>query len=156
MKESDRYISILWAALGLYLVFEGYRLKLGTFREPGPGFLIFCAGVSLSALSMALFFHTYFSKEDKKRVSWKGLQWPKVIKLMTSLLVYALVFKSMGFLVSTFLLLLFLFKGLEPQRWAIALVLSTTVIALCYLVFVVFLEFHFPEGILGIIFTGLR
>ena len=44
--------------------------------------------------------------------------------VMAALLLYALLLKGLGFIVSTFLLLLFLFKGLEPQKWRIALILA--------------------------------
>jgi hypothetical protein len=60
--------------------------------------------------------------------------------------------KGLGFIVSTFLLLLFLFKGLEPQKWRVALVLAAATTAVCYVVFGVFLELQFPPGILQKIF----
>ena len=51
---------------GLYITFEGYRLELGTFHNPKPGFLIFWARIFLSALSLALFIQTlFYSKEEK-------------------------------------------------------------------------------------------
>lgn len=75
---------------------------------------------------------------------------------MAALIAFALVFKWMGFLLSTFLLLLFLLKGLEPQRWRVALAVSIITIVLCYLVFGVFLEFRFPAGILEKIVGQLR
>ena len=156
MKKNDRYISIILIVLGLYIAFEGYRLKLGTFHEPKPGFLIFWAGIALSGLSLALFIQTFLSGKDEKRTLWKGIQWIKVVKLMAALIAFALVFKWMGFLLSTFLLLLFLLKGLEPQRWRVALAICIITIVLCYLVFGVFLEFRFPAGILEKIVDQLR
>ncbi len=39
MEKSDRYTSLIYAAIGLYIAVEGYRLELGTLRAPKPGIL---------------------------------------------------------------------------------------------------------------------
>lgn len=148
MKKEDRYTSLIWATLGLYISFEGYRLELGTFHEPKPGFLIFWAGILLSMLGMVLFIQTFLYSGEEKKPLWKEVQWPKGIALMISLFVYALTFRWLGFILSTFFLLLFLFKGLEFMRWKAALLISSLTIILCYLIFEKFLEFRFPRGIL--------
>jgi predicted neutral ceramidase superfamily lipid hydrolase len=72
--------------------------------------------------------------------------------MMIALFACALVFKSLGFIVSTFFLLLFLFKGIEPQKWKTALVLSLVTMVVCYMVFGLFLELQFPSGILSGLF----
>ena len=156
MRKSDRLISLIMIVFGLYIAFEGYRLKLGTFHEPKPGFLIFWAGIILSSLSIALFIQTFLSRGKEKIAPWKGVQWIKVVKLLIALIAFPLVFRWMGFLLSTFLLLLFLLKGLEPQRWRVALAVSVITIVLCYLVFGVFLEFRFPAGIFAKLFDQVR
>jgi len=148
MGKSDRYTSIIYAASGLYIAFEGYRLELGTLRAPRPGFLVFWGGIALSTLSLILLIQTFLPQETEKITVWKGMKWQKAVRLTTALFFYAIVLRWLGFLLSTFLLLLFLFKGLEPQRWWVAIVITVVTIVLCYLVFVVFLESQFPEGIL--------
>ncbi len=151
MKKRDRSSSVIWGALGIYIAFEGYRLDLGTLGNPKCGFLIFWAGVILAGLSSILFIQTFWQKPDKEGAQslWANVRWGRGIKLLSALVVYAIFFKTLGFIVSTFLLLLFLFKGLEPQRWSAALVLSVATIAVCYFVFGVFLEMQFPAGILA-------
>jgi putative tricarboxylic transport membrane protein len=150
MKKNDRFASLFWTALGFYIAYEGYRLQLGTLQEPKPGFLVFWAGMILSGLSLALFTQTFWVKKDEPRkVLWIGVRWPKVVKLTVALLLYILIFKWAGFLLSTFVLLLFLLKGLEPQKWSVALVVSLVTVVLVYVLFGILLESQFPEGILG-------
>jgi putative tricarboxylic transport membrane protein len=144
VKNQDRYTSIIWTAFGLYIAFEGYRLELGAFYDPKPGFFVFWAGIILSSLSMALLLQTFFSPKEEDRILWKGVRWSKGVRLMASLFVYALVFPWLGFISSSLLLLLFLFKGLQPMSWQVALPLSFITITLFYLLFEVFLGFHFP------------
>ncbi len=156
MKKNDLYISSILAVFGLYIAFEGYRLQLGVSREPQPGFLIFWAGLLLLCLSVTLFVGTYFAKKEEIKNPWKEVQWNKVLKLMGSLIAFALVFEWIGFFLSSFFLLLFLLKGLDSQKWWVALAVSVITILLCYLVFVVFLEVRFPVGHLGKILSSLR
>jgi putative tricarboxylic transport membrane protein len=144
VKKKDRYTSIIWAAFGLYIAFKGYRLELGAFNDPKPGFFVFWAGIILSSLSMGLFLQTFSYPKAGERILWKDVRWSKGLKLMASLFVYVLVFPWLGFISSSFLLLLFLFKGLQPMKWQVALPLSFLTMALCYLIFEVFLGFHFP------------
>jgi putative tricarboxylic transport membrane protein len=148
MKKIDRIQSLLWALFGFYIAFEGYQLKLGTPRAPKPGFLIFWMGIIILILSILFFFQTFSAAPEEKKIRWKGLQWRRGVKLLLALFLYVAVFQWLGFILSTFLLLLFLFKGLEPQRWRTALILSAVTITVCYLVFGVFLELQFPPGLL--------
>jgi len=154
MKPRDRLTSLFWAGVGIYIAYEGYQLKLGTLGSPNCGFFIFWTGLVLTGLSLVLFSQTLLRpKEAKDRQAlWEGSRWSKGAKMMAALLLYTLLFKGLGFIVSTFLLLLFLFKGLEPQKWRVALVLGAATTAVCYVVFGVFLELQFPPGILQKIF----
>jgi putative tricarboxylic transport membrane protein len=153
MKKTDRIQSVIWALFGLYTTFAGVQLKLGTPRAPKPGFLIFWMGVIIMILSAAFFLQSFSDVREEKKIRWRGRQWRKGIVLMLALFLYAAVFHWLGFILSTFFLLLFLFKGLEPQRWGIALLLSAVTITVCYLVFSVFLELQFPPGLLRALFA---
>ena len=152
MNKNDLFTSLIWAAIGFYVAFEGYRLGLGSLHKPMPGFLIFWTGIILAGLSIGLFSQTFLSSKGAKKTLWEGFQWPRGLKLMSALIVYVLIFKWLGFILGTFFLLLFLFKGLEPQKWSAALILSIETTILCFFIFKVLLEVQFPEGVLkGII-----
>ena len=148
MKRSNRIQSLVWALFGLYLVYEGVQLKLGTPRAPKPGFMIFWMGIVILILGGAFFLQSFAASSDEKKIKWSGLQWQRGVKIMAALFLYVAVFHWLGFILSTFLLLLFLFKGLEPQKWGTAILISALTVAICYLVFNVFLELQFPPGLL--------
>jgi len=147
--RSDRLIPLLWAGVGLYIAHQGYRLELGTLGAPESGFFIFWVGLILAGLSLALFVQALRSaRAVPPHAAW---EWPRVqkgAKLIVALGLYAAVLTWMGFLASTFALLLFLFRGLGPQRWATALALATATTAVCYLLFGLFLGLQFPPGVL--------
>jgi len=148
LKKNDRITSLLLALLGSYVAFEGYSLKIGSLQNPKPGFLVLWAGIILAGLSLLLFIKTFRSQEAIGISPWKGVQWQKGLKIIIYLIIYVAVFKWLGFMISTFTLLLLLFKSLEPQRWSTALLLSAVTTVLCFLIFGYFLELRFPQGIL--------
>jgi putative tricarboxylic transport membrane protein len=148
LKNNDRITSLLLALLGSYVAFEGYSLKIGSLQNPKPGFLVLWAGIILAGLSLLLFIKTFRSPETTSISPWKGVQWQKGLKIIIYLIIYVAVFKWLGFLISTFIILLLLFKSLEPQRWSIALLLSAVTTVLCFFIFGYFLELRFPQGIL--------
>lgn len=116
--------------------------------------MVFWAGMILFSLSSILFLHALSNMQRKEtKPLWKEVNWRKGVKVMAALFFFALIFRPAGFLMSTFFLLLFLLKGVEPQKWRAAVLISVLTIAFCYLVFVVLFEAQFPAGILGKIFS---
>jgi putative tricarboxylic transport membrane protein len=153
MRKSDRIQALLWAVFGLYITYEGFLLKLGTGRAPKPGFMIFWVGVVIVILSALFFIGTFTTPDQEYKALWRGVGWFRGAKLVAALFLYVAVFQFLGFILSTFLLLVYMFKGLEPQSWRNALLLSAVTVAICYLVFGVFLELQFPPGVLSSILT---
>jgi putative tricarboxylic transport membrane protein len=154
MRRSERIQAVLWAVFGLYIMYEGFLLKLGTGRAPRPGFMIFWVGVVIVILGAFFFLGTFTTPaREQQRMLWRRGRWFRGAKLAAALFLYVAVFQWLGFIPSTFLLLVYMFKGLEPQSWRTALLLSAVTVAICYLVFGVFLELQFPPGVLSVILT---
>jgi putative tricarboxylic transport membrane protein len=128
----------------------GYRLDLGTLSEPGSGFIIFWMGIVMMGLSLSIFLITLFRKiEPVKRASlWSGVRWHKLIFVLVSLLLYTYVLVPLGFLLSTSLLLILLFKFIEPQKWSIAVAGAILTVFISYAIFHLWLGSQLPKGIL--------
>lgn len=153
MKIHQRTGSIFWFIIGGYVTIYAYLLGLGRFRHPGPGFIFLFAGLLLLILSGIDLAGSFIvkPKADKKEHSiWSGLQWQKVLLVLGFLAAYVYFLNITGFLLSTFLLMVFLFKGVEPTNWWIAAVSSLITILISYLVFKVWLSVPLPTGFLGI------
>jgi hypothetical protein len=130
--------------LSLFVLWESLRVGLGTPREPGSGFLSFCAGLVLAFLSMVLIIRGWGLRESLKAHS------RRVILALVSLFVYSLVMEPVGFILATFFLVGILFRLGEPRRWWVLLGISALVTFLAYLVFGVLLHVYFPRSFLGI------
>ena len=151
---NNRIGSIFWLAVGLFAAIHSYQLGFGSFRNPGSGFIFFLSALVMLVLSAIDLAGTFIKKQkaDGERVEpslWKEVRWEKVLLVLCGLSAYTLLLNLAGFWISTFLLMIFLFKGVEPTRWPIAVASSLITVSLTYVVFKVFLLVEFPQGFLG-------
>ena len=131
-------------AFSLFVLWESLRSGLGTLHKPGSGFLSFCAGVVLAALSLMLVYQGWGLRKSQKPLSLR------VILALASLFVYSLVLESLGYMVATFLLVGVFFRLGENRRWWVLLGMSVSVALLTYVIFGILLRVYFPRGFLGI------
>jgi putative tricarboxylic transport membrane protein len=151
MRNPDQTSSLFWLIIGIGITFGSLKYGLGTLQSPGAGFITFFAGAILSLLSVGLFISSFRGQEPRRGLGilWKGLEAGKVIYVLSLLVVYALVLKYLGFLVSTFLLLALLFRVKATYRLLKIIILALLITAGSYLLFEVWLKVQLPKGILG-------
>ncbi len=132
--------------------YGGYDLELGTLRDPGSGFMFFWVGIIMTALSATILIRALKMKDGGERVSILGkeIRWKKILAVLAVLFLYAYAFTSLGFILTTGLLLLFLFKAIEPQKWSWAVLGAIVSTLSAYGVFQLWLGSQLPRGLLGI------
>ena len=135
---------LFFFGLSLLILVESLRLELGTLREPGSGFLSFCAGLGVFALSLVLIYRGWRVREPGKPHSHR------VTLALISLFIYSLVLDTIGFVVATFFLAGILFRLGQPRSWWFLIGVSALVTFVSYLIFGYFLRVYFPRGFLGI------
>lgn len=153
MNRQDQLSSLVWLFVGLFIIVGSlYSLKVWTASEPGPGLFPLIAGILLSFMSLIILIKGTFTKTLEKkslRVLWSGLKWKKVFYMTGALLIYSLILDFIGFILSTLLLLIFLFIGIQPQKWKVAIGLSLFTSVGSYLLFYRILQVQLPRGLLG-------
>ena len=77
---------------------------------------------------------------------WGGVRWIRWIAMVASLFFYVAVLEWLGFMLATFLLMLVLFRLLEPYRWTTVVLFSLLTMGSAYLFFVVLLDSRLPGG----------
>lgn len=144
--------TLFWIMIGMYVAIHAYQLGLGRLRQPGPGLIFFLAALLLIFLGILDLVGTFIgrSKTEKEEGSiWLGLRWQKVLLVFVVLLAYVYFLNVLGFVLSAFLLMVFLFKAIEPTKWRIAIVGSIITISISYSIFEIWLKVPFPRGFLG-------
>lgn len=153
--EREKWSSLVWLAVGIFICIGSLRLSLGEFHNPGPGFLSFFAGLIVASLALLLHIQSRKTRLDaKQRKSepiWSDRQKGfKMVLVVAALLAYAVAMNYLGFLISTFLFLAFLLKTIDPQRWSVALIGSLLASGVFYVIFEIGLRSQLPKGLIQI------
>jgi putative tricarboxylic transport membrane protein len=139
--------------LGLAIVFGwgAMELGLGSPRNPDPGFFPFLLGMVLSLLSVFLIGKTFLRKGAKeiKRAQWHGPHFYRGLAVVIALFLYVFVLEPLGYITATFLLMFFLFKAIEPQKWRVSLSLAVLAAWASYGFFKLLLHVPLPRGTFG-------
>ena len=126
-----------------------YRLGLGGLRNPGPGLMPFLLGFFLCVIA-GYFALTFLSRkqtrEDTADTEKGRIKVWRLCLVLASLFAYALLLEPLGFLITTFLVLVILFGTLD-NRWSTILIASLLTALIAYLLFR-YLGVQFPRGIL--------
>ena len=150
MKRNDQMSSVVWLSFAIYVCIESIRLPLGSWRDPGPGLMPLIAGTILGALSFSLYLKTRSRISDDVQGSWYPRErWQKLIFILVALLAYAIFLEILGFLLDTFFLLVFLFRGIEPQKWLLSIGGAALASMIAYAIFELWLKTQLPRGVLG-------
>lgn len=149
--KKNQMSSAAWLGLALCIGVEVWRkLPVGEWQDPGAGFWPLGAALLLGGLSVVNFLKSSLEKSSEDQESWYPRQrWRTIVSIMASLMAYVFLLEWIGFVLCTFLLLAYLFRSAEPQRWAVAIGGSALITAATYFVFDIWLKTQLPKGVLG-------
>jgi putative tricarboxylic transport membrane protein len=145
----DKWSSLVWLGLATWVCLASYKLSLGSFHNPGPGFLSFIAGLIVGALALVVHLQSRSSSSPAKPAVPFWANTDRSLRMMVTvvaLLIYAIGMEYLGFLLSTFIFLAFLLKFIEPQRWTVVIFGSLLASAASYIIFEIWLQSQLPRG----------
>jgi hypothetical protein len=149
MTKHDRISGLFWFLFGSFILLYTFRhLDLGSLKEPGPGFFLLISGAGVCLTSMMIFTKAILSKKKETLTIFGGIIWFKPVLILVIIFSYIYFFKKLGFILDTFILMILLFKCIEPQSWRVAILYSTLTVLITWLIFGYWFEIQFPAGIL--------
>ena len=150
--RADTVTAALMLAMGGYIIHQGIDLEIGDTTNPGSGFILFWTGAIMAALSAAVLIQSLLPSGDRTGVIavFAGLRWGKIVYVTALLVAYTAVLPHLGFIIATIILLLILFKTVEPQSWTVAIIGSVLTTLSAWLVFVHWLGTQLPSGMFEI------
>lgn len=152
MNRYDFITSLIWLFIGFSIILWSLlTLKVGTFRHPQGGFLPLFCGIVISLLATIVFIQTKGKAREASTESFliKG-SFSKTFSLIVILFVYAILLERLGFILTTFIVMLFIFKKVIGTSWFVGILQSSIVTLACYFLFGFLLKIPFPRGWLGI------
>jgi putative tricarboxylic transport membrane protein len=150
VHRADLGSAVFWMAVGAAVAYAGYDLGLGSVQDPGAGFILFWVGLGMLGLAVAVLVSALAAAPAGVEAAAAGGRRSKVALVLLALVVYAYALPHLGFVLTTTMVLVFLFKVVEPQRWSVAIggALASAVIA--YVLFKVWLGAQLPPGPFGL------
>jgi len=150
--QTERVGSLFWLTVGLISLYGSFHLGLGTMREPGSGFLPFLAGCFISLMAIIVLLQSFTPKKEvraKLAALWEGVNWHRPVIISLLILGFILALESLGFILTSFFLLLILFRWVEKFPWRKVLIILLLTLGSTYLLFDILLKASLPRGILG-------
>jgi putative tricarboxylic transport membrane protein len=146
----DKISSLVWLMVSIAIIIGSLAYSVGTWAQPGPGFLPLLCGVIMATLSLIIFFQGIMKGKAKAKAKEEGsfltARWGKLIAALAILFTYAFLIEEFGFLLMTFVFMLFTLKVVEPTRWRTAVIVSVLATILSYFLFEVWLKVPMPKG----------
>ena len=144
MVRRDAAVAALALGFGAAAAYESAKLPFGTVHSPGPGFFPWWTSVLIAAIAVILLVQTLAARADAEIDS--GGRIAKVVVLLGILALYTFMLETLGYPLCTFLLVLFMLRVTDPQRWPVALGMAAATAVGSYVVFAVWLSVPLPRG----------
>jgi hypothetical protein len=157
MEKRDLISGVFLILLSLAVCIMAYQLGLGTGNNPGAGFAAFGIAFLLGLLALWMLVRAFiqvFREGGKKATEAQGIMWKKPILILVILAAYGVFFNFLGFLLSTFLLMMLLVWIFGRRKLHVALIVSIFTVALSYGLFVIALGLPLPVGSAWYFFGG--
>lgn len=148
-RHADLLSGAILLACAVGLCFQAGRLGLGQAGDPGPGFTIFLAAALLALFSVLLIGSSLWLPQNEVQAQPEAIRWGKIALIFLSLIAYGLALTKMGFVLSTFLLVVALLKGIERKNWHVALLCAAATALGMYALFELWLQARLPRGVWG-------
>jgi len=143
-KLVDRLISLVLIGLGIAVIINSAKLTQSAYGSSvGPNAFPSLLGMGLVLMSILLFANTFRYKNAMSKL--KQLDFKKFLSFIALMVVYVLVLEILGYVISTFILLLVGFQLLEKGKLIYSIVIAAVFSLVVYFVYVELLKGTLPS-----------
>ena len=152
MKKAEMITGVFLLFLSGAVIWGALQMPPSASFGPGAGFLPFWLGVLLAVLATILFVSALrrpATEKDDKSI-FPGKQALLTVALvMGGLTAYIFLIEVLGYLLNTFLFVLFLMKVVQREKWPLTLGVSVGTTVGLFLIFQVLLRITLPSNMFG-------
>lgn len=149
--RSISVVSVLLLVLAGWILVASNALPFGAARVPQAGFFPTILSALLVVLALLSFFEGRADgSADAESMPISAANWFRLAVILIALAAFVLVLEWLGFLLSSFLLMISLLRAIEPQSWPRVILTGFAAALISHLIFARFLGVALPTGILGI------
>jgi putative tricarboxylic transport membrane protein len=150
MRAYDRVSAVFWFFFSTAVLIQSIRMGVGSFKNPGMGFMACGASGIMALLSFILLVQSIGKKGAEEPIHpFAGLLLGRAVGFIIAVFVYILLLPSLGYLVATFLLMACLLLIVGRRKWWLLATFPALSSLVSYYVFAKLFHCPFPTGILG-------
>ena len=149
--RAERWAALALTVFGIAAIAGSRSLPIGTITRPGPGFFPLCLAAALTLVAGVLLVSSLRGAADPAATGFAGARAgvARAAGTLLALLIYAFVLERLGFGLATFVLIVVLFRAVEPQPWPIAIGGAAVTVMAAHVLFRVWLGVRLPVGVWG-------
>jgi len=124
LNNSELWGGLIGLALGLFVIWSGIKLKIGSINDPGSGFVLFYTGLLMCVFSATIIVAAVTEGGPTFGSRWEGTRWSKPLLIIACLTAFSFALDPLGFLLSAIPLMLLLLRAIDPVRWSLTIPLA--------------------------------
>lgn len=149
-KKADMIASIVLIAFSAMIITQALSMKIMVQFGPGPGLFPLIIGIVIGVLSLSLLFESINPKTPDKPSKFQNKAGILVaLKMFAGLIAYVLLINTLGYLIMTFLLVLYTMMVVEKCKIKTSLITAFSITLIMFLIFQVGLKVTLPESPFG-------
>lgn len=152
MKKSDLAVALILIGFAGFVLAQSLELPFGRVQTPQTGFFPTLLAALLLIFSSILLAQAFFAPAEKRRGPdpMTSDAWVRIGATLAAMIGFALVLEHLGFLLTTFTLMVLLLRAVESQKWPKVIAIAAATAGFAYAVFGWLLAIPLPGGVLGI------
>lgn len=142
----DKYTSIVLLLIGIAFVWGSQGISKSSYgSNVGPDIFPTVLGILLILLSIRLFFEVMKSPiKEKNAGEMQRPDYKRFLLIIGAAFLYAFFLEDIGYVIGTFIFLLFTFQVIERGKWISSLIISAAFSIVIYYLFVQILQGSLP------------
>jgi hypothetical protein len=154
MKKNDIFMAMFWILLGLTISIWSATFPFGRLAHPGPAYFPVGLGLVIIVFGMIVFFQAWKARKEREGKpsappSSNRAATTRVFFCLAGMTLSAVLFETLGFILTMFFMILFMMRTIAPQKWKTALFYSVVSALGSLFVFRVLLKTQLPSGFFG-------
>jgi putative tricarboxylic transport membrane protein len=150
LNNSELWGGLIGLALGIFVIWSGLKLKLGTINDPGSGYVLFYTGTLMCVFAITIIVAALTEGGPSFASCWEGARWTKPLLVIACLIAFSFALDRIGFLLSAIPLMLLLLRVVDPVRWTLAIPIAVLAPLAVWWVLERVLLIRLPSGIFDI------
>ncbi len=120
LNNSELWGGVVGLALGIFVIWSGYKLNIGSINDPGSGYVLFYTGLLMCLFAGTIIVSAFTDGGPTFGSLWAGTRWTKPLVVIGCLAAFSFLLEPLGFLLASIPLMLLLLRVIDPVRWTLA------------------------------------